>query len=108
MTGNGQDRPEKGTGKEGCEGRAGCPHERYDVAGAPPPRPAGPGPLLRATPKGRGGEAAMASSLVGHDAQSIAPSLAPRPDRLSAPSWPLPAMSTGPGAAGLPARAVLV
>ena len=98
MTGNGQDRPEKGTGKEGCEGRAGCPHERYDVAGA----------LLRATPKGRGGEAAMASSLVGHDAQSIAPSLAPRPDRLSAPSWPLPAMSTGPGAAGLPARAVLV
>jgi hypothetical protein len=75
MIGDGQDRPEKGTGKEECEGRAGRPHKRSDVAGA----------LLRATAKRRGGEAAMASSLVGHDASSIAPSLAPSPDRLSAP-----------------------
>src|SRR6478672_8484028 len=56
-TDNGHDRPEKGTGKEWCAGRAGCPHKRRDVAGA----------LLRATPQGRGGEAAMASLLVGHD-----------------------------------------
>jgi hypothetical protein len=35
-----------------------CPHKRFDVAGA----------LLRTTAKRRGGEAAMASSLVGHDA----------------------------------------
>ena len=41
-----------------------CPHERSDMAGA----------LLRATAKRRGGEAAMAASLVGHDASSIAPS----------------------------------
>jgi hypothetical protein len=36
--------------------------------------------LLRATAKRRGGEAARASSLVGHDASSIAPSLAAGPD----------------------------
>src|SRR4051794_7848752 len=80
MTGNGQDRPEKGAGKERA-GRAGCPHKRRDVAGA----------LLRATAlrlaacssrsgwtapsaRRRGGEAAMASLLVSHDASSIAPS----------------------------------
>ncbi|MEA3034030.1 MAG: hypothetical protein QOH86_2046, partial [Sphingomonadales bacterium] len=51
MTGNGQDRPEKGAGKERRAGRAGCPHKRRDAAGA----------LLRATPKGRGGEAGTAS-----------------------------------------------
>src|SRR5687768_12405790 len=86
MIDNGQDRPEEGTGKEERDGRAGCPHKRSDVAGA----------LLRATAKRRVGEAAMASSLVGHDALSIAPSLAPSPDRLSDPSWPLSIMSTGP------------
>src|SRR3954462_1733831 len=58
--GNGQDRPKKGTGKERCAGRADCPHKRRDLAGA----------LLRATAKRRGGEAAMASLLVGHDAST--------------------------------------
>ena len=86
ITGNGQDRLQKGTGKEERVGRAGCPHKRSDVAGA----------LLQATAKRRGGEAAMASSLVGHDASCIAPSLAPSPDRLSAPSGPLPVLGTGP------------
>ena len=62
-TGNAQDRLEKGTGKEECEGRAGCPHKRSDTAGA----------LLQTTAKGRGGDAAIKSSLVGHDASTSLP-----------------------------------
>src|SRR3954451_6870109 len=87
ITGNGQDRPEKGTGKEWCAGRAGCPHKRRDTAGA----------LLRATAKRRGGETAMASLLVGHDDHHRS-LLAPSPDRLCASSWPLPIMGPDPQA----------
>src|SRR3954471_2399650 len=42
---NGRDRPEKAAGKEGGEGRAGCPDQPSDAAGG----------LLRATAKRRGG-----------------------------------------------------
>src|SRR3954468_5782029 len=53
--------------RSGVQGGLGCPHKRRDVAGA----------LLRATAKRRGGETAMASLLVGHDASSIDPSSRP-------------------------------
>src|SRR4051812_41076020 len=90
MTGNGQDRPEKGSGYVAALVRA----------TSPPCAPLLAAALLRATAERRGGEAAMASLLVGPDAFRIAPSSRLALTPFSPSSWPLPVTSPSLGPYG--------